>query len=133
VLDAAASYTSETWGNLGGSPGPEVTEITVPASGNVLVTVTAAIAPNAAHRTGSVSFSSNGACPGVESAEQVAASTERSLHYAETGGAERRSMQASATYPVHVKAGSHAFRACYDESGGSVEFKSRSIVVQPLP
>jgi hypothetical protein len=110
-----------------------VTEITVPASGNVLVTVTGYILPEAAHRSGLISFSSDGACPGVENAEQVGASTERSLHYDEAGGTERRSFQASATYPVHVKPGSHAFRACYDESGGAVEFRNRSIVVQPLP
>jgi hypothetical protein len=109
-----ASYTDL------GAIGPAVT-VTVPSSGNVLVTITA--------------FMSNGASSGGYMSFQVDATTATdatSLHFDNTTA--NYSFQGSASYVVSdLTAGSHTFTAKYRSGAGTETFANRSIIVIPLP
>jgi hypothetical protein len=109
-----ASYTDL------GTIGPAVT-VTVPSSGNVLVTLTA--------------FMSNGASSGGYMSFQVdatAATDATSLHFDNTTA--NYSFQGSATYVVSgLPAGSHTFTVKYRSGAGTETFANRSIIVIPLP
>jgi hypothetical protein len=102
--------------------------VTVPASGKVLVTVTARITPPAG-ATGFVSFTSTGGSGNVTAADSIA------LTFNNTGlGAAP--LQASATFFVTgLSAGSHTFTALYRVNGGlgNTNFAERSIIVIPMP
>jgi hypothetical protein len=107
--------------------------VTVPASGDVLVTLTSYMAPEDSDQGGSMGFSSNGECPGATVAGNVEAEDARSLQLISVEGGASAG-QASATYLVTgLSAGSHAFIACYrSDTANLVEFKNRSIIVTPL-
>jgi hypothetical protein len=104
--------------------------VTVPSSGQALVTITSLIVPPAAEEdeegAGYMAFSSTGACPGD-------ASDAQSLHLTVGPPNTISSFQASATYLVTgLTAGLHTFQACYRSAIGLALFENRSIVVMPL-
>ncbi len=120
------------YGNLA-TEGPSVT-VTVPASGDALVTLTSLIANEDADQGGSMSFSSNGECPGSPDEGEVEAEDARSLQLISIESLQTSAGQASATYLVTgLSAGLHTFIACYrSDTANLTEFKNRSIIVTPL-
>lgn len=109
---------STTYADLG-TAGPSVTA-TVPASGNVLVTVTALITLNGS-TSGAMGFTAGGT-----------AATDTQALIATSG------LQSSATYLVTgLTAGNQTFTAKYKRVGGgggsTATFANRHIVVTPLP
>ena len=100
--------------------GPAVT-VTVPSSGNVLVTLTAFMS-NTANAGGYMGFQ-------VETTEATDAT---SLHFEGTSAGQ--GFQGSATYVVSgLTPGSHTFTAKYRASAGVETFANRTIIVIPLP
>jgi hypothetical protein len=113
TVAASGQTNSTTYVGLGA--GPAVTT-TIGASGNALVTVTAAITPT----------NGNSAIMGF-SIDGAAATDTQSLETATTF------QQASATYLVTgLSAGSHTFTARYRvTAGGNAQFANRSLIVIP--
>jgi hypothetical protein len=116
---AAAATAQNTNGGAYGTltGGPAVT-VTIPASGNAMITVTGQVNPN----TGNIacmSFSGGG----------IAASDTQAV-CSDTG-----TIQASGTYLVTgITPGSQTFTAQYHSSGGrTATFSNRSLIVIPLP
>ena len=102
------------------TPGPSVT-VTVPASGKVLVTLTAAIISTAANEEVAMGFCIDG----------VQADLWHSLAY--MGQTAAVMTQNSATFVESVTPGSHTFKATYVAAGGYGIFWNRHIIVIPLP
>ncbi|MDQ2655494.1 MAG: hypothetical protein M3Z20_20890 [Chloroflexota bacterium] len=124
TADGNVSTDSPSFSDLAG--GPSVTA-TVPASGRVLVTLTADLFTNA-NAGAQMSFASTGGSGNVQP------DVSRSLRLFSEGSAG--SAQMSATYIVQgLSPGSHTFVARYRStvSGQSVFFTFRSIIVIPLP
>ncbi len=126
TVSASESTASLTFVDLT-TVGPSVT-VTVPASGNVLLTLTAEI--NATQGdTATFAYSTTGACPGD-------ATDARSLERQQGSSTSTGYIQASATYFVTgLTPGSTTFRSCYKGTGATVTatFTHRSIIVMPLP
>jgi hypothetical protein len=118
---AAAGTTSSTSFTDLATFGPAVT-VAVPASGRVMVTLTALFeAPQAG--AARMSFISTGG------GGNVTADVDRSL-----SGIDEMIFRGSATYPVAgLSPGSHTFTAKYASIGGQSIFADRSIIVIPLP
>lgn len=117
-VDTAESHTSNSYGNLA-TTGPTVT-VTIPASGNALVTVTARIDPTSGN-TGYMSFSGGGASAADNQALVRDAGTSAGTGY----------IQASATFLVTgLTPGSQTLTAKYK---GNATFSNRHLVVVPLP
>jgi hypothetical protein len=106
----------------------------VPASGNVLVTMTALIDP-AASSSGFMSVSTNGSCTGTFPAGQLGPADARSLLREHGTSSDTGATQSSATYLLTgLSAGSHAFRACYKAGAtAGATFANRNLIVMPLP
>jgi hypothetical protein len=124
TVEAEVSTGAGSFGDLAGGPSVAVT---VPASGRVLVTLTASLF--CASNTGAqMSFASTGG------SGNVGADVSRSLRlFSETSAI---SAQMSATYVVQgLSAGSHTFTTKYRSTvtGQEVFFSFRSILVIPLP
>lgn len=119
AADDTTFFTS--YEDLPNSFGPTVA-VAVPASGRVLVTVTAHVAPDPGE-AGRMSFESTGG------SGNVGPHDERSLLVFAAN------VQASATYLVDgLSPGSHTFTAKYRSPGnGEILFANRSIIVIPLP
>ena len=111
----AQNTTNNNYANLPG--GPAVT-VTIPASGNALVTVTGQLNPTAGNLA-CMSFAGGG----------ITASDTQSV-CSDTG-----TIQASGTYLVTgITPGSQTFTAQYHTSGGkTATFANRSLIVIPLP
>ena len=94
-------------------------DVTVPSSGNVLVTLTAYMS-NSDNGSGCMSFSVDGA-PATDATSLRA-------------GGDNHVFQGSATYVVSgLSPGSHAFDVRYRTTGHTELFANRSIIVIPLP
>jgi hypothetical protein len=117
---AAGTTSSESFTDLA-TFGPSVT-VAVPASGRVLVTLTALFeAPQ--DGAARMSFTSAGG------SGNVAVDVDRSL-----SGLDGMILRGSATYPAAgLSPGSHTFTAKYASIGGQSIFADRSIIVIPLP
>ena len=102
--------------------------VVMPASGQVLVTVTARITPGGGD-TGYMSFASSGG-----SGANVAASDTRALVREHGTSNNTGYVQASATYLVTgLGGGTKTFAAQYRQDGGTASFANRNIIVIPLP
>jgi hypothetical protein len=99
--------------------------VTVPASGRVVVTITAHML-SLQDEIGVMSFASTGG------SGNVFASSSTGLRILIPAG---KSLLMSATFPVTgLSPGSHTFTAKYQSNGGeTVLFAARSIIVIPLP
>jgi hypothetical protein len=131
-VDTQAGTFSQTYTNLDGSPpGPSVS-VLVPASGQVLVTVSATI-QNASGGVfgegGRMSFDSSGG------SGDVPADDTRALALVKFSGSVSLQIQASHTSLVrNLSPGNHTFTARYRGNGGDrAEFSRRQITVVPLP
>jgi hypothetical protein len=129
-----AGTSSLTYTNLDGSPaGPAVT-VAVPASGRVLVTISANIqniSGGEAGQGGHMSFDSSSS----GGSGDVAADDSRSLALFVLSGSAAMQIQASYTSLVTgLSPGNHTFTARYRGNGGDrAEFSQRQITVVPLP
>jgi hypothetical protein len=125
-LFSSAAYTDPVL-----HPGPTVT-VDVPASGRVLVTVTATIEPWAVGDIGFMSFASSGGS-GVD----VEASSQRALIYHREVDGGFKPFRASATHVVTVGSNTtKTFTAKYRTGGGgggTAAFYDREIIAIPLP
>jgi len=102
--------------------------VAVPASGTVLVVVTALLEDDTASDTAWMSFVSTGGTG------NVSASDARALAREHGSGAGTGGIQASAMFEVGgLSGGAHTFTAKYRVDGGTGTFVNRSIVVIPLP
>jgi hypothetical protein len=110
--------------------GPQVT-VTVPASGRVLVTVTAHVQPTRAVATAYMSFASTGG------SGNVSASDDKALYVSHGDPSTLRfNVRASATYLVTgLSPGAHTFTAKYRTSDPNISagFVSPVILVVALP
>jgi hypothetical protein len=102
--------------------------VTVPASGKVLVTVTAELSNSASAAHTYMGFA-------VSGATTVAASDAQALSFTNQSNASGMTFQASATYRVTgLTAGSNTFTAKYKVSAASTgTYVNRNIIVIPLP
>lgn len=115
TVNTAQTTVSTTYADLT-TVGPSVT-LTVPASGAVMVTLTAAVTPT----------NNNSAFVGLAIDGTVPANDNQALAMTSTFG------QSTATYRVTTTAGSHTFKAVYRVTGGAAAtFAARNIVVTPL-
>jgi hypothetical protein len=133
-VNTSQTTTSSTYTNLT-TAGPDV-PVTVPASGNVLVTLTAYLKTNSSGATDAafMGVSTNGACPGVATGGNLVASDTKALAREHGSSSDTGAVQASATYLLTgISAGSHTFRACYRASAGTATFANRNLIVMPLP
>jgi hypothetical protein len=105
------------------TPGPAVT-LDVPASGRVLVSVTAGIATSTGSGSGFMSFTMTGA-------NDLPAPTDDSTALNQVGN---NFQKASATFVLSGLApGSTTFTAVYRTDAGSATFRFRSLWAIPLP
>jgi ethanolamine utilization microcompartment shell protein EutL len=119
TVSASEATSSTTYTNLT-TPGPQVT-LTVPASGSVLIIVTAQITGSTGNAAGFMSVTVDGAIP-------LAVGDPSSLRVA-----GNNAVRASATALVTgLSPGSHTFSATYRLQGsGTATFSDRNIVVIP--
>ena len=100
--------------------------VTVPASGSVIVIVSAALSNTVANSSTYISFSTTGACPG-DATDATAASA--NLPWV-AGNFVRMS---AANLVTGLSAGSHTFIACYRAGSNGAEFATPGIIVIPVP
>jgi hypothetical protein len=116
--------TSTTYTDLT-TVGPSVT-VTIPASGNALVTVTGSLTDSASAGQANMGFAISGA--------STQAATDTRAFVVKSGGAQLILVQGSATFFLSgLTAGSTTFTAKYRVSAGTGTFVNRSIIVVPLP
>jgi hypothetical protein len=118
------AINTDTYSDLG-TPGPSVT-VTVPQSGQVLVTLTAGINLNGAAAGGFMSFESSGGSGNVGVHDQRSLTFLSNIH---------GTFRGSATFVVTgLNPGDHTFTAKYRRQGSiNVYFDGRTITVIPLP
>jgi hypothetical protein len=122
LVATAETTTSTSYTDLT-TAGPSVT-VTVPASGAVLVTITAQSNNGNAGRLQSVAFVASGS-------NTLAASDTRALIASNPGSLQ---FQGSATFYVSgLAAGSTTFKLVYKTSQNTATFANRSIIVTPAP
>ena len=125
TVAASETTTSVTYANLT-TVGPAVT-VTIPASGNAMVTVTA-------FESNNVSGSQNNMGFAISGATVRAASDAQAFSVLRGGSQGAIAVQGTATfYVTGLTPGSTTFTAKYDVTGGTGTFANRSIVVVPLP
>jgi hypothetical protein len=111
-----------------GAPGPSAS-VAVPASGRVLVTITARISPGGSNTIGLMSFSATGSPPSNADGDTTSLSTRIGSANVETA-----EIQASATYVVSgLTPGPATVKAYYRTSAVLVDFRHRNIIAIPLP
>jgi hypothetical protein len=99
--------------------------VTIPASGNALVIVTASETNSGSSGGAFMSFA-------VSGATTLAASDTRAFSFV-NGGNQAQTVQGSATfYVTGLTAGSNTFTAKYRATVGTASFVNRSITVIPL-
>src|SRR5262249_11952363 len=127
TITTSQTTTSGTYANLA-TAGPDVA-VTIPASGNALVVVTANIqGPSGSSNFAYMSYSTTGACA------RDASDTD-ALQRSQGTSSSTGFIQASAvSVATGLSAGAHTFRACYrTDGGGTGTFANRTLVVVPLP
>jgi hypothetical protein len=100
----------------------------VPASGKVLITLTALLGNNTVNATAQMSFQTDSVA--------IVAATLDTTSLMQISSTANASIQASATYVLtDLSPGSHTFTAKYRRNinGGTATFANRSIIVTPLP
>jgi hypothetical protein len=123
TVATSQTTTSTSYADLG-TAGPSAT-VTVPASGNVLVIVTASATDSASGASAYVGFAVSGG--------NTQAAADAKAFIVQSGGNQAILVQGSASFFVSgLSAGSTTFTAKYRVSSGTGTFANRSIVVIPL-
>jgi hypothetical protein len=131
TVATSQSTTSSSYTDLG-TTGPSATSVVVPASGNVLVTLTAYISTTGVTDVGYMGFT---AVPADPANPTVSPGDNKALV---VGAGGTQVNQTSATFVVTGLTGgaTYTFTAKYRSTGGSLQpttFANRSITVIPLP
>jgi hypothetical protein len=124
----SATYVTTLAG--AGAGGSISVNVTVPASGNVMVLLTAGVDPgsNNAYMSWAMTGANTGACSGATGRTQAICDSQALVR----GGSTF--MQNSAVYYVSgLTAGSTTFTLTYRSAGGTAAYVNRNLIVQPLP
>jgi hypothetical protein len=124
----SATYITALTG--AGATAPISATVTVPASGNVMVVLTAGINPGSgdSYMSWVMSGANTGTCSGATGRTQALCDSQALVR----GGSTF--MQNSAVYFVGgLTPGSTTFTLSYRSAGGTAGFMNRNLIVQPLP
>ena len=113
-----------------GATAPITATVTVPASGNVMVVLTAGINPGSgnSYMSWAMTGANTGACSGATGRTQATCDSQALVR----GGSTF--VQDSAVYYVGgLTPGSTTFTLAYRSAGGTAGYLNRNLIVQPLP